>query len=223
MDVASLQGLWRRSLIVRGGGERDTTTQVYWLQGSRASIDLRRPTGAPDFSHARSLHELSLADCARLARQEGFAGYLRRDGRWFEWVREIDFQPPGAQADAGALEWSGDVLIETGRDADYVEHWRRDPSRPVQPTSLAILSPGVSTPKAVLLRVGLDFMYARDRAIKLDAGYRTLCEYVARAPDLAGAQRLVDCEISFGTLESAGLRIRASTLPYRVGALLEEQ
>ncbi len=222
MDIASLQGLWRRSLIVRGGTERDTTTEVYWLQGPRAYIDLRQPAEAPDFSHVRALQQLSLADCEWLARQEGFAGYLTCDGHWFEWIREIDFQPPSAQADAGALAWDNDVLVETGRDADYLEHWHRDGSRPTEPAALTILSPGGEAPKAVLLRVGMDFMYARDRALKLDGPYRTLSEYVALAPDVASAQRLVDCEISFGTLEPAGMRIRASTLPYRVGALLEE-
>ncbi len=74
----------------------------------------------------------------------------------------------------------------------------------------------------MLLRVGGDFMYARERAMKLDKGYATLAEYVEAAPDLATARDLLDCEISFGAVERAGLRIQASTLPFRVGAFLEE-
>ena len=216
-SVFSLQGLWRRSLIAWPGRPSDTTTSVRWLQGPRAYIDLRQPTPLPDFSHVRSREDLTFEDCLWLARQEGFAGHLHFDGRHFEWVREIDFQPSAPTADAGSLHWEGDVLIETGRDADYIEYWHRDPAVATTPTSLA----GVQDSPAVLLRVGPHFMYARDRAARLDKGYRTLVEYLQAAPDLQLARELIDCEISFGTVAESGLRICASTLPYRIGALLE--
>jgi hypothetical protein len=229
-SVTELQGLWRRSLIAWPGRASDTTTSVRWLQGPRAYIDLRQPMPLPDFSHVRSREDLSLEDCAWLARQEGFAGHLHFDGRHFEWVREIDFQPPSPTADAGSLRWEGDVLLETGRDADYVEHWYRDTGAARTPASLTYMQVSPATPgargvpekpPAVLLRVGPNFMYARDRAAPLDKGYRTLTEYIKAAPDLQHARELIDCEISFGTVEESGLRIAASTFPYRVGALLE--
>jgi hypothetical protein len=232
-SVSDLQGLWRRSLIAWPGRPSDTTTSVRWLQGPRAYIDLRQPMPLPGFSHVRSREDLSFEDCAGLARQEGFAGHLHFDGRHFEWVREIDFQPPAPTADAGSLRWEGDVLVETGRDADYVEHWHRDPSAARTPTTLTYMQDSPATgdapgargvpekPSAVLLRVGPIFMYARDRAAPLDKGYRTLTEYIEAAPDLQHARELIDCEISFGTVEESGLRIAASTLPYRIGALLE--
>lgn len=233
-SVTALQGLWRRSLIARPGRPSDTTTSVRWLQGPRAYIDLRQPMPLPDFSHVRSREDLSFEDCAWLARQEGFAGHLHFDGRrHFEWIREIDFQPPSPTADAGSLRWEGDVLVETGRDADYVEHWHRDTSAARTPTFLTYMQASPATrdapsaggvpekPSAVLLRVGPNFMYARDRAAPLGKSYRTLTEYIKAAPRLQHARELIDCEISFGTVEESGLRIAASTLPYRVGALLE--
>jgi hypothetical protein len=216
-SVTDLQGLWRRSLIAWPGRPSDTTTSVRWLQGPRAYIDLRQPTPLPDFSHVRSREDLTFEDCAWLARQEGFAGHLHFDGRHFEWVREIDFQPPSPTADAGSLHWEGEVLIETGRDADYVEHWHRDTSAARTPTSLTELQ----VSPAVLLRVGPHFMYARDRAVPLDKSYRTLAEYIKATPDLQHARELIDCEISFGTEAESGLCITASTLPYRIGALVE--
>jgi hypothetical protein len=216
-SVFSLQGLWRRSLIAWPGRPSDTTTSVRWLQGPHAYIDLRQPAPLPDFSQVRSREDLTFEDCLWLARQEGFAGHLHFDGRHFEWVREIDFQPAASTADAGSLHWEGNVLIETGRDAAYSEHWHRDPAVATTPTSLA----GVQDSPAVLLRVGPNFMYARDRAAPLDKGYRTLAEYLQAAPDLQLARELIDCEISFGTVTESGLRIAASTLPYRIGALLE--
>jgi hypothetical protein len=229
-SVADLQGLWRRSLIAWPGRPSDTTTSVRWLQGPRAYIDLRQPTPVPDFSHVRAREDLSFEDCAWLARQEGFAGHLRFDGLHFEWVREIDFQPPSPSADAGSLRWEGDVLIETGRDADYIEHWHRDPVLATTPANITDLRDALVTsstpditgkPKATLLRVGFNFMLARPRAVELQSGYRTLTEYINAAPDLKRAQELIDCEISFGAVEDSGWRITTSTLPYRIGALLE--
>ncbi len=229
-SVAALQGLWRRSLIAWPDRPSDTTTSVRWLQGPSAYIDLRQPTPAPDFSHVRSREDLTFEDCLWLARQEGFAGHLHFDGRHFEWVREIDFQPPTPTADAGSLRWEGDVLIETGRDADYIEHWHRDPTAATTPANStdprnAHTTSGTPAatgqPQATLLRVGPNFMLARKRAAPLERGYRTLTEYLHAAPDLEHARELIDCEISFGAIDESGGRITASTLPYRVGALLE--
>jgi hypothetical protein len=219
--VADLQGLWRRSLITWPDRASDITTNVRWLQGPRAYIDLRQPAPMPDFSHARTLEDLTFDDCAWLARQEGFAGYLSFDGVHFEWIREIDFQPRSPSADAGSLRWEGDVLIETGRDAGYIEHWHRDPSIPTTPTDVIDSRDTVHDTKATFLRVGPNFMFARARATHLEEGHRCLAEHVARAPDLKRAQALIDCEISFGNVEESGLRIVASTLPYRIGTRLE--
>lgn len=219
--ISDLQGLWRRSLIAWPGRGSDRTTTVRWLQGPRAYVDLRQPTPQPDFSHVRSLNDLTLEDCAWLARQEGFAGHLSFDGVHFEWHRAIDFQPRAARPDAGSLRWDGNVLIETGRDADYVEHWHRDPGLPRTPANVVDLQAYRGSPKKTLLRVGPNFMFARDRAIHLETGYGSLGEHVNAAPDVERARELVDCEISFGEVRQEGLRITASTLPYRVDTLLE--
>jgi hypothetical protein len=219
--VAELRGLWRRSLISWPGRGSDTTTTVRWLQGPRAYMDLRQPMPLPDFSHARALDDLTLEDCAWLARQEGFAGYLSFDSVYFEWHREIDFQPRATRPDAGSLRWVGNVLVETGRAGDYIEHWHHDPALPTTPASVVDLQADRGSPKRTLLRVGPNFMFARDRSIHLETGYRSLAEYVAAAPDVARARELIDCEISFGEARPEGLRITASTLPYRVGTLLE--
>jgi hypothetical protein len=219
--VAELQGLWRRSLITWPGRGSDMTTTVRWLQGPRAYIDLRQPMPRRDFSHVRSLDDLTREDCGWLARQEGFAGHLGFDGVYFEWHREIDFQPRAARPDAGALRWEGNVLVETGREGDYVEHWHRDPTLPNTPANVVNLQADRGSPKKTLLRVGPYFMFARDRSIHLETGYPSLAEYVAAEPDVERARELIDCEISFGEAREEGLRITASTLPYRVGTLLE--
>jgi hypothetical protein len=217
-QVADIRGLWRRSLIEWPDGRRDITSEVLWLQGISAFGDLRRPTPMADFSHAHRLSDLSRQDCAALAQQQGFAGHLTFDGRHFEWTRMIDFQPK-SRVDAGSLRWQSGVLIEEGRDADYIEHWHRDAVAMPGPAAAAVLHNTILGIKAVFVRVGQYYIFARDRTIELPVEC-SLAECVAAAPNLEQARALVDCEISFGSATSDGLRITASTLPYRVGKLL---
>lgn len=215
-DADALCGLWWRSLIEWPGGRRDTSSSVRWLQGIRAYIDLRQPANAARVPRARCRDELSIDDCLWLAGQEGFAGHIGFDGTHFEWIRSIDFQPKAPHADAGSLSWQGDVLVERGRDVDYIEHWHREATRATRPVGALALRAIDPATTAALLRVGPDFMFARDRAVVTGA-HRTLSECVSQAPTLLHAQQLVDCEISAGTVSADGLRILASSLPYRIG------
>jgi hypothetical protein len=219
--IGDLRGLWRRSLLRYADGSSDTTTRVHWLQGDDAFVDLRQPADLGDFPQAHCRDALSLQDCARLSRQQGFAGRLTFDGSHYEWIRRIDYQPKSPTADAGSLEWHGDLLIEDGRDIVYREHWHREGAAPGTATPCAALqlrAAGGAT-CAALLRVGPQFMYARDRADAAPGG-RSLAECVAGAASLAAARQLVDCEISFGRVSPGGWRISASTLPYRVGDIV---
>ncbi len=221
LDVSELTGLWTRSLLVQPDGSRDETTAVTWAQGPSLYIDLRRPAGRPDFTHVRALADLTAADCAWLATQQGFAGVLRQEGGFFEWVREIDFQPP-AGPDSGRLFWQGEVMVETGRYADYLEHWHRDERLPRLPCGAARLRDPADGKAALLVRVGDVFMLARARAADLRSA-TTLAEAVAGAASLAAAQALLDCEISFGRVEGGLWRIARSTLPFREGEVLAAQ
>ncbi|MGO8856613.1 MAG: hypothetical protein ACLQO1_13010 [Steroidobacteraceae bacterium] len=221
-QIRDLIGLWQRSLVVWPDGTRDTTTCVRWLQGREMFVDLRQPASLPDFRHALSIDDLSMRDCACLATQQGFAGRLRFDGRHFEWARQIDFQPKSPLADAGSLEWQADVLVERGRDVEYIEHWHRDGAAATAPQGGVELREGDHGTHAVLLRVGSTFMFARNRTEPLPA-QRTLQECVAAAPTVKVARQLVDCEISAGVVGAEGFRITASTLPFRRGRLLDHQ
>ena len=214
--IADLKGLWRRSLIAWPDGRRDTTARVRWLQGQRAFVDLRQPASLSTPLDAGALDQLSLGDCLELATQEGFAGRLEFE-QHFHWQRRIDFQPPTGAIDAGSLEWQADTLVETGRDLPYVEHWHREGgSAPVPCGAVQLLERGETT-TAMLLRVGTWFMYARDRADPLSGSAGDLAAQVAAAPTIEAARALIDCEISLGTVTSAGFGITDSTLPYRLG------
>jgi hypothetical protein len=220
VKLSELAGLWRRSLLIRSDGTRDVTTQVWWLQGPAIYVDLRQPAHPPGFPQTRGLGDLCMEQCAWLAKQQGFAGELTHDGSCFEWRRTLDFQPPTAEPDAGTLHWEDKVLVETGRDSPYVEHWHRDGNLPRIPTFSVALQAHDCDQRAILLRVGDLFMFARDREIALPTG-RTLAECVAAADSLRAMQALLDCEISFGDVRTDCFHITASTLPYRVGDFLQ--
>jgi len=219
--LPDLRGLWRRSLIERPDGSRDTTTWVRWLQGDTRFADLRQPIPLRAFGRLSGRAQLSREDCLWLARQEGFAGQLSYADGFYEWHRRIDFQPPSKRADAGALQWEGDVLVERGRDVAYLEHWHRQEPVATRPVCALELTRGKEPLQALLLRVGGCFMLARERE-EPTPPRRTLLECVLRAPRLEDAQQLVDCEVSFGeVLSGGGLQILSSTLPWRIGTVLE--
>lgn len=124
--IASLNGLWRRSLLAWPDGRRDTTTWVRWLQGPSFYIDLRQPVGHGDFGAVGGLDQLDLPQIVWLAGQEGFAGELLYEDDFFEWRREIDFQLTTTYSDQGSLCFVDGVMVEKGKDIPYIEHWHRD-------------------------------------------------------------------------------------------------
>jgi hypothetical protein len=129
-------GLWRRTLLIEPDGTRDTGTDVVWLQAESAYADSR-----------------------------GFAGVLHQRGDVFEWQRDIDTQPPEPMPDVGAMHWDGDVLVEKGVHADYVEHWVRDPG-PQRPRWAMTLTSRLGA--GLLLRVGDMFAWATTAGVVID-------------------------------------------------------
>jgi isopenicillin N synthase-like dioxygenase len=215
--AARYRGLWRRLVLSLPGSPVDTLTEVGWLQGPGFYVDLRQPLGLLGRVEAGCLAELTLDEARVLAAQEGFAGSLFLDGDCTEWVREIDFQPPGPIGDVGRLEDHGDLLIERGVHADYVEHWQREPSTAGGPCWAARLR-AEDGAAVFLVRCGARFGYARERSLALPQG-ETLAARMAGAT-LETGRALVDCEIALGTVSAEGWRIDRSTLPWREGALL---
>ena len=202
--LETLAGLWTRSLIAWPDGRRDTTTQVFWLQGPGFFADLRQPTGAPDFSHTNRLADVTDEQLAWMATQEAFAGELHFDGDCFEWQRDLDLQPKANRADRGRLRFERGGLIEHGEHNAYVEHWHHNPER--GPAGAARLLDDATGNSAYLVRVGAAFMYARGSMRSLPPN-ATLSNCVRAAPSPEAARRLLDFEVSFGRVSPGGWRI----------------
>lgn len=229
-SLETMPGLWRRSLIAWPDGRRDTTSFVNWLQGPGLYLDLRQPVGRPDFSGMGSLSALGHEALMWLATQEGFAGELVEEDGWFEWRRDIDFQPKAVYSDRGRLWVEGATMIEEGKDIPYIEHWHREPIAGT-PSWAARLEDRETGQKGAIARMGGLFMLARERCCSTPAGL-SLAECVAGAAGIARAREFLDCEISQGAVTSAGWIVQRSTLPYREtkpllpvlnGGLLETQ
>jgi hypothetical protein len=218
--LSEMPGMWRRALIVHADGTRDSMTQVRWLQAQRLFVDLRQGAALPDFLHLRCLNDLTGADCAQLALQEGFAGRFGFDGDCFEWLRLIDFQPPSALADAGRLWWEEQILVEEGRDVPYLEQWMRDPTVVTRPLAALRLRDADTGVTAQVVQLGTVFMFARDRAVATTAG-SSLLECVTGAGSLTQARAMLDCEISLGSAGVGPNVILASTHPWRVAERLQ--
>ncbi|ABS62863.1 conserved hypothetical protein [Parvibaculum lavamentivorans DS-1] len=214
-SLDTLPGLWSRSLIAWPDGRRDTTTWVNWFQGPGLYLDLRQPEGRPDFSNTASLAELTPEGMDWLARQEGFAGELVHEDGWFEWRRDIDFQPQAVYSDMGKLWIEGETMIEEGKDIPYIEHWHREPIG-TTPCWGAKLRDRDTGQKGAIVRMGSLFMFARERLYDVPGGM-SLLDCLAGAEDIAAAQSFLDCEISQGAVTSAGWILQRSSLPFREG------
>lgn len=214
--MTHLSGLWQRLLLATPGQPVDTLTRVDWLQGPVLYADLRQPAALGGQVSASCLAELTLAEARLLAGQEGFAGRFVLSGDCAEWQRDIDFRPCPL-GDRGRLEEHGDLLVEHGLEANYIEHWQREPAARGVPSGSARLVGEADGRAVIIVRHGQRFAYARARALALAPG--ELKTRLAAASD-AEARKLVDCEISLGTVTPQGWRIERSSLPWRVGDLL---
>ena len=218
-SLTNLQGLWTRSLIAWPDGRRDVTTAVHWLQGPSLYIDLRQPDARPDFTPTRLLADVTDDQLVWLARQEGFAGRLQFDDRWFEWGREIDFQPQAIYSDCGELRFEADYMVEVGRDVPYIEHWHRAAvGDAAQTAALRLRAPDGR--KACLVRAGDVFMLALDRAVALP-DLPDLHACVMAAASREDQLALIDCELSFGRVGPHAWRIERSSLPWREGLVFK--
>ena len=218
-----LRGLWQRLSIETADGQRDTQTQVFYLQTSSCFGDLRVPIDRPDLKHA-SFASLTQEDISALSKQQGFAGIAQFEQGQCQWFRYIDYQPPQAVRDVGLLYWQDGVLIEDGVDQVYREEWQKVDDGDGDYTALVLIddtSAQASTWQASLVIAGDYFIYSHNRSIALPAA-ETLTDCVTGTTAFEKQQDYLACEISFGLCQSGEVpwEIQRSTIPWREGSAL---
>jgi hypothetical protein len=202
--LRDLTGVWRRTLLIDGAGDRDDRLEVVWLQAGSSFVDLRRPAERPSFGGIAGVTDMTGAQREWATDHQGFAGTLVATDGTFEWRRAIDLQPPGPVPDAGRLRFDSGLLVETGLYADYTEHWRSQAAK-TSPAWAMRLRDDEDRP-ALLIRVGDHFGWAR-----------------GRLPHATPRTDFFDCEIALGRITGALWRIAASSLPFREGDSLAPQ
>lgn len=131
-------GAWRRASIAIGDGPPREPSDVVWLQARSGFADLRLPRG-------------------RGSEPLAFAGRTTWDAPALTWHHQVSLDPP--RNDVGAVEWSGDRLVERGAivvDGDlttYEEVWIRL-STARRPLVVATHDDDAGRRDAMLVRVG---------------------------------------------------------------------
>lgn len=213
------RGIWQRSLL-ETALLRDTDTTVFWLQSAYWHADIRIPPGMPDFSNVRALADCDPVQLAWLARQQGFAGRtelsITETAEVCQWHRRLDFHPSTGIADIGDMQFEAELLLETGLDGAYLEHWNRLPDSSDGFAVLQLLAPDdhSAAPAQVLFIAGDYVMHVKGRSID----WPEASTHAARLALLAASKALLDFEISFGRRTLNGWTTLHSTLPWLIGS-----
>lgn len=212
-------GVWQRRLL-ETPTLHDDTTQVFWLQTALWHADLRIPANRPDFGRASRLDQCSDAQLAWLATQQGFAGITQVQDTRCTWQRHTDFQPDTGRRDIGLMTFTGDRVIETGAEADYLEIWQHLPESRGACAALQLESEyGAPAQRPTwLLWAGDYFVYVRARPQSLPAAANLSRLIAESSPSRNQLLDWLDFELSLGRRGGANpWRIERSTLPFREG------
>jgi hypothetical protein len=209
-------GIWQRTLKQDSDGS-DTTTMVRWLQTHHWHADIRIPQGRPDFSQVRSLDDCNTAQLAWLAQQQGFAGITEiietEQSEICNWHRMVDYRPPRSRPDSGYMAFDGDLVVETGVHAEYLENWIRVPDSDAGFAVLQRLHGDgkPAFPRQFLMIAGDYVMHVRERAVDWPEGTP-----FGEMGDVDDAEKrfLLDFELSLGRRNASGWRVEHSTLPW---------
>lgn len=236
-----LTGVWKR-LSIEENGDRDTTTQVTWLQTSSGFADIRIPADRAQYkpivryNHSTGnqasnpysgnpLAFLTPAQALSLSQQEGFAGITQFSGGLCEWQRALDYTPFTGEPDQGTLHWEGDILIEIGPDDAYKEEWQRIATGP----TATLTATNSCAWEQWLVICGDYFIYMCDRRPQLPANHslQDLITFQQDGKLDSRSQQYLDCEVSLGRIQpdpihsgSSLWEIQQSTMPWKEGCRL---
>ncbi|MEO7966738.1 MAG: hypothetical protein ABIT38_22800 [Gemmatimonadaceae bacterium] len=217
----SLQGVWMREWIERGG-VKTSTFDVHYLQTPSHFADVRFPNERRVSPQAKAFADLTDAELLQLAKQRGFAGRTTMNGATSTWHHEIDFQPSDGSEDIGRIE-SIDVghMYEHAIDSSYVESWRSVSNGDGRFLAVRVEREGRLA--RTLLVAGDHFLYVRNRARDLPAAASLDSLIATSHATRAQIIEFLDCEFSTGRVRGGKVpwEIERSTLPWREGKSLD--
>ena len=214
------QGVWRRTLLEQDG-EVDSSSFVLWLQTEQYHADLRIPASRPTFNAINRLEDCSLDQLAWLATQQGFSGITQVDGNIATWLRDQDFQPSNEHRDIGEMKLeTGDILIETGVEANYLERWEKVPNSHLNLSvkqAFGVNRHDNKVPARLFIANNL-FAYVRSRDVQIPTAKSLVAAINHFQPSKTELLDWLDFEISFGEIMDVSHGyITNSTLPFREG------
>jgi hypothetical protein len=218
---AWLLGVWSREWI-RRQGVQSSPFVVRYVQTQSWFGDLRVPVDRPRTWTAASFDGLTDSELRLLTKQTGFIGHTTVDGSIATWHHEIDFRPSDGSADVGRLERAGmNRMFEHALDGSYTEHWWSLGSGDGR--FLAVRVERGGRLDRILLVVGDQFFYGRNRAKDLPAAESFDSLIAATHASRAQIIQYLDCELSVGRIRGGTVpwEIQYSTLPWREGRHLD--
>jgi hypothetical protein len=216
-----LLGCWQRRWIEFADGTRDDTSFVVWVQLASLMADLRLSAaacalvGRGGFAACSTDELLVLADgdsssgatsCTPVV--VGTDGVRRATAKW---TSSVSVQPMSAFPEPGLLEWNADgtVLIERAPSGAYIEEWR------LMPGSRGRLRHSTLADGAEWYQAGDAGLLVRNRIRPTPT-----CARLTEIVDRSALEAALDCEFSYARRTGTAFVVEASTLPWRVGAVL---
>jgi hypothetical protein len=222
-------GCWKRAWIEFADGSRDDTSTVVWLQTPSLMVDVRVAPDRPRLTGRTRLHDCTFTELRAIATTDASSGFTKcgpaevgADGQrsaiatWHTRGHGINFQPVSAFPEPGLMTWNDDgtVMTERAPSGAYVEEWHlvagsADP--------LHVSGDGATT----TYRAGPVAVIVRDREVAIPRAARLTELLDEHAGDRALCEALLDCEFSVAELTGPDWIVTASTLPWKVGTVVD--
>lgn len=167
-------GCWKRRYIQFNDGQKDISTNVFWLQTLSGMVDMRIPVRKHDFSNRRSLQEYKIEELIELAEQDYGTGITRLDestkpyatASWEYDEYDVNTQPVETYPEAGWMDWRDDnhCMMEWAPSGAYEEEWRLQPNSNTYVANFRNIN---AEKKEIVFIAGNHAVYVRDRDIQI--------------------------------------------------------
>jgi hypothetical protein len=220
--LTDLHGLWRRLYAIDPDGTEDVSDAV-WVQGPSLFAMLHQPDGVRRLAaDGRVLHDLTTEELLLLCGQSARGGVLRQGSDYFTREDWFGLHPSTGVPDSASLLYTWGNLLEAGAFDNGDKEWELVEQSPGATAAARLFDPEDDC-GGLIVRTGSWFCYVRSRVGTLLRAHVSLAEQVLGAADHRSAAQLLDWELSIGRVSGDRWNIVGSTLPHRVGGVLQPE